>query len=213
MCNRITFKISRRPIHRKSNVSASSISTFKRHPKKIADTRGVNDAEEISKEEIKENIKTLEDAQFTHLHNHSQFSVLQSTINIKDLVKSAADNHMSAVALTDHANMMGAFHFVKEVGGHNKGVRERNETAEKNGASITEQEITPIIGCEFFVCDDHTNKNVKDYGYQIVLLAKNKKGYQNLCKMSSIAYTNGFYYVPRIDRKVIEQYKEDIIVL
>lgn len=181
--------------------------------KKIADTRGVNDAEEISKEEIKENIKTLEDAQFTHLHNHSQFSVLQSTINIKDLVKSAADNHMPAVALTDHANMMGAFHFVKEVGGHNKGVRERNETAEKNGASISEQEITPIIGCEFFVCDDHTNKNVKDYGYQIVLLAKNKKGYQNLCKMSSIAYTNGFYYVPRIDRKVIEQYKEDIIVL
>src|SRR5680860_259610 len=181
--------------------------------KKIADTRGVNDAEEISKEEIKENIKTLEDAQFTHLHNHSQFSVLQSTINIKDLVKSAADNHMSAVALTDHANMMGAFHFVKEVGGHNKGVRERNETAEKNGASITEQEITPIIGCEFFVCDDHTNKNVKDYGYQIVLLAKNKKGYQNLCKMSSIAYTNGFYYVPRIDRKVIEQYAADIIVL
>ncbi len=181
--------------------------------KKIADTLGMNDAEEISKEEIKENIKTLEDAQFTHLHNHSQFSVLQSTINIKDLVKSAADNHMPAVALTDHANMMGAFHFVKEVGGHNKGVRERNETAEKNGASITEQEITPIIGCEFFVCDDHSNKNVKDYGYQMVLLAKNKKGYQNLCKMSSIAYTNGFYYVPRIDRKVIEQYKEDIIVL
>ncbi|WP_373516334.1 DNA polymerase III subunit alpha [Pricia sp.] len=186
---------------------------LKKASQKISDKLGINETQEISKEEIKENIKTLEDAQFTHLHNHSQFSVLQSTINIKDLVKSAADNHMPAVALTDHANMMGAFHFVKEVGGHNKGVRERNETAEKHGASITEQEITPIIGCEFFVCDDHTNKNVKDYGYQIVLLAKNKKGYHNLCKMSSLAYTDGFYYVPRIDRKIIQQYKEDIIVL
>ncbi len=180
---------------------------------KIAAKLGVHETEEISKEEIKENIKTLEDAQFSHLHNHSQFSVLQSTINIKDLVKSAADNQMPAVALTDHANMMGAFHFVKEVGAHNKSVRERNQTAEDKGEPATEREITPIIGCEFFVCDDHTNKNVKDYGYQIVLLAKNKKGYHNLCKMSSLAYTNGFYYVPRIDRKIIEQYKENIIVL
>ncbi|HEA22964.1 MAG TPA: DNA polymerase III subunit alpha [Pricia antarctica] len=186
---------------------------LKKASQRIAETLGLNDAEEISKEEIKENIKTLADAQFSHLHNHSQFSVLQSTINIKDLVKSAADNQMPAVALTDHANMMGAFHFVKEMGAHNKGVRERNQTSKENGEPANEQEITPIIGCEFFVCEDHTNKNVKDYGYQIVLLAKNKKGYHNLCKMSSIAYTNGFYYVPRIDRKVIEQYKEDIIVL
>ncbi|NNK27686.1 MAG: DNA polymerase III subunit alpha, partial [Flavobacteriaceae bacterium] len=71
----------------------------------------------------------------------------------------------------------------------------------------------PILGCEFYVCEDHTNKSVKDYGYQVVLLAKNKKGYHNLAKMSSIAYTEGFYYVPRIDKSVIEQYKEDIIVL
>ena len=58
-----------------------------------------------------------------------------------------------------------------------------------------------------------TNKNQKDNGYQIVLLAKNKKGYHNLAKMASIAYTEGFYYVPRIDRKIIKKYKEDIIVL
>ena len=186
---------------------------LKKASQSIADKLGLSDAEEISKEEIRKNIKTLADAQFSHLHNHSQFSVLQSTINIKDLVKSAADNQMPAVALTDHANMMGAFHFVKEMGAHNKGVRERNQISEENGEPAIEQEIIPIIGCEFFVCEDHTNKNVKDYGYQIVLLAKNKKGYHNLCKMSSIAYTNGFYYVPRIDRKVIEQYKEDIIVL
>jgi len=186
---------------------------LKKASKKIADALWDKDTASVSQAEIKENIKTLEDATFVHLHNHSQFSVLQSTINIKALVKVAADNQMPAVALTDHANMMGAFHFVKEIGSHNKAVQEKNAAAIENGEKATAQEITPIIGCEFFVCEDHTNKSVKDYGYQIVLLAKNKKGYHNLAKMSSIAYTQGFYYVPRIDKKVIQQYKEDIIVL
>ncbi len=181
--------------------------------KKIADALWAKDTGEISAEEIQENIETLEDAPFAHLHNHSQFSVLQSTINIKDLVKATAENGMPAVALTDHANMMGAFHFVKEVMAHNKSVKEKNKELEEKGEQAIEKEITPIVGCEFFVCEDHTNKNVKDYGYQIVLLAKNKKGYHNLAKMSSIAYTNGFYYVPRIDKKIVEQYKEDVIAL
>ncbi|SFB85707.1 DNA polymerase-3 subunit alpha [Flagellimonas taeanensis] len=181
--------------------------------KKIADALWAKDTGEISAAEIQENIETLEDAPFAHLHNHSQFSVLQSTIDIKDLVKATAENGMPAVALTDHANMMGAFHFVKEIMAHNKSVKEKNKELEEKGEQPTEKEITPIVGCEFFVCEDHTNKNVKDYGYQIVLLAKNKRGYHNLAKMSSIAYTNGFYYVPRIDRKIVEQYKEDIIAL
>ncbi|MCR9226644.1 MAG: DNA polymerase III subunit alpha [Flavobacteriaceae bacterium] len=181
--------------------------------KKIADALWAEDTGGVSDEEIKENVETLEDEPFVHLHNHSQFSVLQSTINIKDLVKATANHGMPAVALTDHANMMGAFHFVKEVMGHNKAAKAKNEELIANGEKPSEKEITPIVGCEFFVCDDHTNKNVKDYGHQIVLLAKNKKGYHNLAKMSSIAYTNGFYYVPRIDKKVIEQYKEDVIAL
>jgi len=186
---------------------------LKKASKKIADALWEKDTGGVSSEELKENIENLADAPFTHLHNHSQFSVLQSTINIKSLVESASENKMQAVALTDHANMMGAFHFVKEVKAHNKAVREKNKIAKEHGEPVTAQTIKPIIGCEFFVCEDHTNKNVKDYGYQIVLLAKNKNGYQNLCKMSSIAYTDGFYYVPRIDRKVVQQYKEDIIVL
>ncbi|WP_411029805.1 DNA polymerase III subunit alpha [Spongiimicrobium sp. 3-5] len=186
---------------------------LKEASKKIADKLWQQDTAEISGEEIKENIESLADATFAHLHNHSQFSVLQSTINIKDLVQSAAKEKMKAVALTDHANMMGAFHFVKEVKAYNAGVKQRNTEATEAGEATVEEEIIPIIGCEFFVCDDHTNKNVKDHGYQIVLLAKNKNGYHNLAKMSSIAYTDGFYYVPRIDRKVIQQYKEDIIVL
>ena len=163
--------------------------------------------------DVAKNLSGLSDVEFVHLHNHSQFSVLQSTISIKDLVASAAKEKMPAVALTDHANMMGAFHFVKAVNGHNKQAQIKNKELVDAGEEPTEKEIKPILGCEFFVCDDHTNKSVKDYGYQVVLLAKNKKGYHNLAKMSSIAYTDGFYYVPRIDKKVIQQYKEDIIVL
>ena len=180
--------------------------------KKIADTLWNDATGGISDEEISTNAESLADAVYAHLHNHSQFSVLQSTMNIKGLVKAAANHGMPAVALTDHANMMGAFHFVKEVMNHNKAIREENKQLEEKGENL-KKEITPIVGCEFFVCEDHTNKNVKDYGYQIVLLAKNKKGYHNLAKMSSIAYTDGFYYVPRIDKKIIEQYKEDVIAL
>jgi len=155
----------------------------------------------------------LEEANFAHLHNHSQFSVLQSTISVKELVAATAKHNMNAVALTDHANMMGAFHFVKEVKAHNRLINEINTKNKEEGKDVSGHKIKPIVGCEFFVCEDHTNKSLKDYGYQMVLLAKNKNGYQNLVKMASIAYTDGFYYVPRIDKSVIEQYKEDIIVL
>ncbi len=181
--------------------------------KKIADSLWDKDTGGISTTELEANKKDLAQLDFVHLHNHSQFSVLQSTMSIKELVKQAVENQMPAVALTDHANMMGAFHFVKEIKSQNKAVKEQNAEALEKGETPTGKELVPIIGCEFFVCEDHTNKNVKDYGYQIVLLAKNKNGYHNLAKMSSIAYTEGFYYVPRIDKEVIKKYKEDIIVL
>ena len=167
----------------------------------------------ISKKTLAYNKAELANAAFVHLHNHTQFSVLQSTIAVADLVKAAAANKMSAVAMTDRANMMGAFRFVSEASKHNKGVAAKNAAALIKGEEPTGQEVKPIIGVEFFVCDDHTDKTRKDDGYQIVLLAKTKIGYHNLAKMSSIAYTKGFYYVPRIDRSVIEQYKTDIIVL
>ena len=140
----------------------------------------------------------LKDVQFSHLHNHTQFSVLQSTMQIGNIVKAAAKDNMPAVAMTDTANMMASFHFVSAVLNHNK---------------TAETPMKPIIGCEFNVCEDHKNKSQKDNGYQVVLLAKNKKGYHNLAKMSSIAFVDGFYYVPRIDREIIKKYKEDIIVL
>jgi DNA polymerase-3 subunit alpha len=152
----------------------------------------------ISKEDISLNKKNLVEVDFVHLHNHTQFSVLQSTISIQDLVKSAIKNNMPAVAITDIGNMMGVFHFVRDILNHNKS---------------SEQKIKPIVGCEFYVCDNHKDKTRKDNGYQIVVLAKNKKGYHNLAKMASIAYTEGFYYVPRIDKELIKKYKNDLIIL
>jgi DNA polymerase-3 subunit alpha len=163
--------------------------------------------------EISKDLPSLADVDFVHLHNHTQFSVLQSTISVNALVKAAIKHKMPAVAMTDHANLMGAFQFVRDILNHNKSVDAKNKAAIENGEEPTEVKVKPIVGCEFFVCEDHKDKSRKDNGYQIVLLAKTKKGYHNLAKMSSIAYTEGFYYVPRIDRAVIQKYKEDIIVL
>jgi DNA polymerase-3 subunit alpha len=160
-----------------------------------------------------EKLEALEHAAFAHLHNHSQFSVLQSTISIGDLVSAAAKYNMPAVAMTDHGNMMGAFHFVSKVLGHNKEIEAKNKEAIEAGEEPTGQIIKPIVGCEFYICDDRKDKTRKDNGYQVVFLAKNKAGYHNLAKMASIAYTEGFYYVPRIDKSVVEQYKENLIVL
>ena len=167
----------------------------------------------LSKETLSENKQILIDTDFVHLHNHTQFSVLQSTVSVKDLVAAAVQNKMPAVAMTDIGNMMGVFHFVRDILYHNKNAETKNKAAIEAGETPTETIIKPIVGCEFFVCDNHKDKTRKDNGYQIVLLAKNKKGYHNLAKMSSIAYTDGFYYVPRIDREILQKYKEDIIVL
>ncbi|MEY3645249.1 MAG: hypothetical protein RLZZ207_1947 [Bacteroidota bacterium] len=130
------------------------------------------------------------DSPFTHLHVHTQFSVLQATSEITTLVAKAKALGMSALAMTDHGNMMGAFHFVKEA---------------------MSKEIKPILGGEFNLCRDRKNKAVKDDGYQTVLLAKNKNGYHNLAKLASYANTEGFYYVPRIDKELLVQYKGDLI--
>ncbi|WP_179004434.1 DNA polymerase III subunit alpha [Winogradskyella forsetii] len=161
----------------------------------------------------KEAASQIKEVDFVHLHNHSQFSILQSTISIKDLVAAAAKENMPAVALTDHGNMMGAFHFVSAVSNHNKGVKAQHKQAKEAGLEKKGKIIKPIIGCEFFVCENHEDKTRKDNGYQIVLMAKNKKGYHNLAKLSSAAFTEGFYYVPRIDKKLIEKYKDDLICL
>ena len=168
------------------------------------------DTQNVVSEEDKADFKA---AKFAHLHNHTQFSVLQSTIGIGNIVAAAAKNGMPAVAMTDTGNMMGAFHFVSAVMNHNKAASGKNKALVEAGEEPTETEVKPIVGCEFNICDNHLDKSKKDNGYQVVLMAKNKAGYHNLAKMASIAYTDGFYYVPRIDRKIVEQYKGDIMVL
>ena len=186
---------------------------LKHESEKINERLQKEQSETVPASTNKEAAAKLTDAGFVHLHNHSQFSILQSTISIKDLVSAAAKENMLAVALTDHGNMMGAFHFVSAISNYNKSVKAQHAGAEENDVEKKRREIKPIIGCEFFVCENHLDKTRKDNGYQIVLLAKNKKGYHNLAKLSSTAFTDGFYYVPRIDKKLIEQYKEDLICL
>ena len=155
----------------------------------------------------------LEDAPFTHLHVHSQFTLLQSTAEIKSLINKAIELDLPALALTDNGNMMAAFQFEKVLSDHNSKILQEKAEAEENGSPFTKRPILPIIGCEFNVCVDHKNRDTKDVGYKMVFLAKNKNGYQNLIKLSSLAYTNGFYYLPRIDKALVEQYAKDIIVL
>jgi DNA polymerase-3 subunit alpha len=172
------------------------------------------------KEQLPEGIKLsseeridLTNISFAHLHNHSQFSVLQSTISIPALINNAVKYKMPAVALTDIGNMMGAFQFVSGILAHNKTAEAKNKELEAAGEMPSEVVMKPIMGCEFFVCENRLDKTKKDNGYQVVFLAKNKKGYHNLAKLASYAYTEGMYYVPRIDKELIQKYKEDIIVL
>jgi DNA polymerase III subunit alpha len=153
----------------------------------------------------------LDTVAFAHLHNHSQFSILQSTSSIEKLVKTAGKFNMPAVALTDIGNMMGAFNFVSEVSKYNSAVEKANENLEEN--QKPQQKIKGIVGCVFNICENYKDRTHKDNGYQMVLLAKNKQGYHNLAKMASMAYTEGFYYVPRIDKTVLQQYKDNLIVL
>ncbi len=131
------------------------------------------------------------DGAFIHLHCHTQYSSgLPGTTTVEDLVSMARKSGMEAVAMTDHGNMYGAFAFVNE--------------ASKAG-------IKAIIGCEFYLTKNHKDKAKKENGYPQVLLAKNKNGYQNLVKLSSYSFIDGFYYVARIDRDLLLQYKGDLI--
>ena len=149
---------------------------------------------------------------FSHLHNHTQFSVLQSTSDVATIVNKAVEFGSPGVALTDHGNMYGAFLFWKEIDGQNKKIKEHNAAIDKG--EITgekKQELKCIIGCEVNICVDHQDKTKKDNGFNQVLIAKNRKGYENLCRISSIGLIEGSYYVPRIDKDVLVKYKEGLI--
>ena len=148
---------------------------------------------------------------FSHLHVHTQYSLLDGAASIESLYKKAAKNNMPALAITDHGNMFGVFEFVKQAWNNTKVV---GKTAD--GKDIVEPVVKPILGCEFYVVEDRFRKNFskeqKDERYHQVLLAKNKKGYQNLIKLTSLGFIEGMYSkYPRIDKKLIEQYHEGLI--
>ena len=158
-----------------------------------------------------ENLAALAEVPYSHLHNHTQYSVLQSTTKIDNLINEAVELGMPAVALTDHSNLYGAYKFVNAIYNHpaNKEIIDYN----KNADTPKPFAVKGVVGCEMFVCKEHTDKNNKDNGYSQVFLAKNKDGYHNLAKMSSISFVDGLLYVPRIDKAVVEQYKEGLIAL
>ncbi|RPA69943.1 DNA polymerase III subunit alpha [Cyclobacteriaceae bacterium YHN15] len=147
-------------------------------------------AKDILKAAGRADISDMLEMPFSHLHVHTQYSVLQATSEIPSLLALAKEMNMPAIAMTDHGNMMGAFHFVREA---------------------LARDIKPIIGCEFNLTKDRNNKSQKDDGYQTVLLAKNKAGYHNLAKLASYANIQGYYYLPRIDKELLIQYKGDLI--
>ncbi len=149
--------------------------------------------------------------QFSHLHVHTQYSLLDGAANIADLYKKAGKFNMPALAITDHGNMFGAFEFVANAWKNTKVVGK-----DTNGKDIVEPTIKPIVGCEFYVvADRHAKaftKGEKDVRYHQVLLAKNKVGYQNLVKLTSLGFIEGMYSkYPRIDKELIEKYHEGLI--
>ena len=182
--------------------------------------------------------------QFTHLHVHSHYSMLDGMSKIPDLIAKARKDGMYCMALTDHGNMFGIKDLLDTVNKENGKVKDKIKEVEakikdaEQPQSMSElqeelerlkgQIFKPIVGTEAY-CARRTlydkDKNFKEInpengrervvdrsGYHLILLAKNLKGYHSLCKLASIAYTDGFYDRPRIDHNVLEQYKEGLIV-
>ena len=139
---------------------------------------------------------------FSHLHVHTQFSLLDGAASIKGLYKKAIADNMPALAITDHGNMFGAFEFVAEA----------YKNVDENGVP----KVKPVVGCEFYVVENRHKKvftkEQKDDRYHQLFLAKNKTGYANLLKLTSLGYQEGMYSkYPRIDKELILQYHEGLI--
>ncbi len=131
---------------------------------------------------------------FIHLHNHTHYSVLDGAITVPKLIQRAIDNNMNAVAISDHGNMCGAIEFYQKA---------------------TEKGIKPILAQEFYIApDSRFNRNYRkgdETNYHLMLYAMNNEGYQNLLKLSSIGYLEGYYYKPRIDFEVLSAYNEGLL--
>ena len=176
--------------------SISAIKNISNIDSKKKDSHENDDNQEFIKKDLipKNNI---DNHFFIHLHCHSSFSILQSTVSIDALIDAAIQNNMPAVGLTDFGNLFGAFKFVK---------------------NCKEKNIKPILGCEFFLTENHKKRSFtrekKDKRYSQILYAKNIRGYQNISKLSSFGYIDGLYSgFPRIDKELLLKYKDDLIVV
>ena len=133
---------------------------------------------------------------FTHLHVHTEYSLLDGSSKIKELAARAKELGFDSMAITDHGAMYGVIDFYR--------------AARSEG-------IKPIIGCEVYVAPgsrfDRETVHGEDRYYHLVLLAENNQGYQNLMKIVSKGYVDGFYYKPRVDEEVLREYHEGIIAL
>lgn len=141
-------------------------------------------------------------SKFTHLHVHSKYSILDGASEISQMYQKAVNDKMPAIALTDHGNMFGVFKFVAEAGKFNK----------KGEPPV----IKPIVGCEFYLVEDRHRKqftrDLKDNRFHQLLLAKNQEGYNNLVKLCSLGYMEGFYSkYPRIDKELLLKYHKGLI--
>jgi DNA polymerase-3 subunit alpha len=139
---------------------------------------------------------------FSHLHVHTQFSLLDGAAPIANLYKKAISGKMPALAITDHGNMFGVFEFVKQAYNH------------KNDDGTLK--VKPIVGCEFYITENRHRKQFakddKDPRHHQILLAKNEQGYRNLIKLTSLGYIEGMYSkYPRIDKELIHLYHEGLI--
>ena len=137
----------------------------------------------------------LKNVSFTHLHLHTQFSILDGAADIRQLILKAKNNGMIALAITDHGNMFGAKEF------HNE---------------ATKQGIRPILGCEVYVARRsrfEKSDKLDGGGFHLILLAKNKQGYKNLIRLVSYGWTEGFYYKPRIDKELLRKHSAGLIAL
>lgn len=167
------------------------------------------------------NPEDIELGAYFNFHNHTIYSSLQASTHLSDLVNHALENNFPAVGMVDFGNLMGAFKFISEVEKANGNLKKQYEEAREadpDNAELQQKKLVPVLGCEFYISDrpeqKQFTKDDPDRRTQMVLLAKNFNGYKNLAKLSSMGYVNGFYFgVPRISRKQIEAYKDDLIAV
>ena len=133
---------------------------------------------------------------FSHLHLHTEYSLLDGSIRIQELIQKALETGMKSIAITDHGVMYGVIDFYKQA--LNAGIK-------------------PIIGCEVYVAPgsrfEKTVTKGEESAYHLILLARNQIGYRNLVKLVSLGFLEGFYYKPRVDRALLQEYSEGLIAL